>query len=61
MNSLFVPPVYLHNILVKVIHDMRTNSQLELPDDLGRNILAYVSIKKVTPMLMDDFLLGILI
>ena len=39
---------------------MRTNPRLEIPDDPDRNIWAYISIMKVTPVIMDDFLLVIL-
>ena len=33
---------------------MKTNPRLELPDDSDKNIWAYVSIMKVTPVFMDD-------
>ena len=39
---------------------MKTNPRIELPDDPDINIWAYFSIMKVTPVVMDDFLLVIL-
>ena len=39
---------------------MRKNSCLGLPDSPDRNIWPYLSVMKVTPIVMDDFLLVIL-
>ena len=60
VNPLTVPSVDLHNILVKVTHDIRTNPILELPDDSDRSNWIHFSIMKVIPVIMDDFLLMIL-
>ena len=47
-------------ILVMVKHDMRTNFQLELPSGMDKNTWAYYSIRHITSIVTDDFLLIIL-
>ena len=48
LNPLIVLPDDLCDILVKVKHDMQTNTHMELPDDADRNILANFSVLMVT-------------
>ena len=60
VKPLIVPPDPVHSIILKVKQDIRTNPGLELPDDPDRNIWTYCSIMRVTPILLDDFLLVIL-
>ena len=50
VNPLTVPSVNLHNILVKVKHDMKTNPRLVLPDDPDRNIWAYLQTHEIKPL-----------
>ena len=57
VSLLFVPQVDLSNILIKLKHNMRTNSSLELPDDTKINIWTYFSIMGVTSVVKDDLVI----
>ena len=61
VNPLIIPPDSLRKVLVHVKEDMKRNPRLQLPEDPNINIRNYYSIMKVTPIVMDDFLLIILI
>ena len=60
VNPLIIPPDSLRKVLVQVKEDMKGNPRLQLPEDPNINIWNYYSIMKVTPIVMDDFLLIIL-
>ena len=60
VNPLIILPDSLRKVLVQVKEDMKGNSRLQLPEDPNINIWNYYSIMKITPIVMDDFLLIIL-
>ena len=60
VNPLIIPPDSLRKVLAQVKEDMKRNPRLQLPEDLNFNIWNYYSIMKITPVVMDDFLLIIL-
>ena len=60
VNPLILPPMALRNVLVTVKKEMAKNPRLALPEDPDKNIWAYYSIMKVTPVVSNDFLLIIL-
>ena len=47
-------------VLAQAKEDMKRNPQLTLPEDPNINIWNYYSIMKVTPIIMENFLLVIL-
>ena len=57
VNPLIIPPYFLRNVLAQVKEDMKRNLRLQLPEDLNINIWNYYPIMKITPIVMDDFLL----
>ena len=57
VNPLIIPPGSLRKVLAQVKEDMKRNPRLQLPEDPNINIWNYYSIMKVTPTVMDDFLL----
>ena len=60
VNPLIIPPDSLRKVLTQVKEDMKRNPRLQLPEDPNINIWNYYSIMKITPTVMDDFLLIIL-
>ena len=60
VNPLIIPPDSLRKVLAQVKEDMKRNPRLQLPEDPNINKWNYYSIMKVTPIVMDDFLLIIL-
>ena len=60
VNPLIIPPDSLRKVLAQVKEDMKRNPRLQLPEDPNINIWNYYSIMKITPIVMDDFLLIIL-
>ena len=56
VNPLIIPPDALRGVL----EDMKRNPRLQLPEDPNINIWNYYPIMKITPIVMDDFLLIIL-
>ena len=60
LNPLIIPPNSLRKVLAQVKEDMKRNPRLQLPEDPNINIWNYYSIMKITPIIMDDFLLIIL-
>ena len=60
VNPFIIPPDSLRKVLVHVKEDMKRNPRLQLPEDPNINIWNHYSIMKVTPIVMDDFLLIIL-
>ena len=60
VNPLIIPPDSLRKVLAQVKEDMKRNPRLQLPEDPNISVWNYYSIMKVTPIVMDDFLLIIL-
>ena len=60
VNPLIIPPDTLQKVLAKVKKDMNINPRLKLPEDPNLNIWNYYTIMKITPIVMDDFLLILL-
>ena len=60
VNPLLIPPDALRGVLAHIREDMKRNSRLQLPEDPNINIWNYYPIMKITPVVMDDFLLIIL-
>ena len=60
VNPLIIPPNSLRKVLARVKEDMKRNPRLRQPEDANINIWNYSTIMKITPVVMDDFLLIIL-
>ena len=60
VNPLLMPPDALREVLAHIKDDMKRNPRLQLPEDPNVNIWNYYPIMKITPVVMDDFLLIIL-
>ena len=60
LNPLITPPDMLHSVLEQVKDGIRSNTQLMLSEDPTQNIWTYYNIIKVTPVVMDDYLMVIL-
>ena len=60
VNPLIIPPDTLRKGLGKVKEDMNRNPRLRLPEDPNLNIWNYYTIMKITPIVMDEFLLILL-
>ena len=55
-----LPPDSLRQVLKSIKEEMRQNPRLELPYDPDQGIWSYYSIMRVSPIIMEDFLLVIL-
>ena len=60
VNPLIIPPDSLRKELARVKEDMKRNPRLRLPEDPNINIWNYYTIMKITPTVMNDFLLIVL-
>ena len=60
LNPLIMPPDILRQVLDQVKDGIRLNARLSLSEDPSQNIWAYYNIIKVTPIVMDDYLMVIL-
>ena len=60
VNPLLIPPDALREVLAHIKDDMKRNPRLQLPEDPNVNLWNYYPIMKITPIVMDDFLLIIL-
>ena len=60
LNPLIMPPVILCQVLDQVKDGIQSNAQLALSEDPSQNIWTYYNIIKVTPIVMDDYLMVIL-
>ena len=60
VNPLVLPPESLRKVLKSIQEEMRQNPRLALPYDPDQDIWSYYSIMRVSPIIMDDFLLLIL-
>ena len=60
LNPMIIPPNILRNILQKVQADIKTNARLKLPADPIKNIWSYYGTTKLTPILLENYLMLIL-
>ena len=60
VNPLLIPPDALRGVLAHIKDDMKRNPRLQLLEDPNVNIWNYYPIMKITPIVMDDFLLIVL-
>ena len=60
VNPLLIPPDALRGVLAHIKDDTKRNPRLQLSEDPNINIWNYYPIMKITPIVMDDFLLIIL-
>ena len=60
VNPLVIPPDSLRKDLTRVKDDMKRNPRLRLLEDPNTNIWNYYTIMKITPVVMNNFLLIIL-
>ena len=60
LNPLIIPPDMLRYILEQVKDGIRSNARLMFSEDPTQNIWTYYNIIKVTPIVMDDYLMVIL-
>ena len=60
LNPLIIPPDILRYVLEQVMDGIWSNARLRLSEDPTQNIWTYYNIIKVTPIVMDDYLMVIL-
>ena len=60
LNPLIIPPDILRYVLEQVKDGIRSNARLMLSEDPTQNIRTYYNIIKVTPIVMDNYLMVIL-
>ena len=60
LNPMIIPPDILKKILNKVIEDIKSNARLRLSEDPKTNIWAYYGKVKLTPIVLQDYLMLIL-
>ena len=60
LNPLIMPPDILQEVLNQVMEGMQSNTRLTLSENPSENIWTYYNIIKVTPIVLDDFLMVIL-
>ena len=60
VNPMVLLPYSLRQVLKSIKEEMRQNPRLELPYDPDQDIWSYYSIMRVSPVIMEDFLLVIL-
>ena len=61
LNLMIIPPDILKKILNKVTEDIKTNARRRLSEDPKTNIWAYYGNVKLTPIILQDYLMLILI
>ena len=60
LNRMIIPPDILKNILHKIETDIKSHARLKLCDDLESNIWSYYGTIKLTPIVLEDYLILIL-
>ena len=60
LNPMVIPPDILKKILHKIIEDMKSNARLKLCEDPETNIWSYYGTVKLTPIVLQDYLMLIL-
>ena len=59
-NPMIIPPDILKNILYKIETDKKSHARLKLCEDLETNIWSYYETTKLTPIVLEDYLMLIL-
>ena len=60
LNPMIIPPDILKKILHKIEKDIRSNARLKLCEDPETNIWSYYGMVKLTPIVLQDYLMLIL-
>ena len=60
LNPMIIPPEILKTILHKIEEDIRSNARLKLCEDPRTNIWSYYGTVKLTPIVLQDYLMLIL-
>ena len=60
LNPLIMPPDISHLILDQVVDRIKTNARFRLSENPTENIWAYYNIIKITPIVLEDYLMVIL-
>ena len=59
-NPMIIPPDILKKILPKITEDIKSNARLKLCEDPETNIWSYYGSVKLTPIVLQDYLMLIL-
>ena len=60
LNPMIIPPDILKKILHKIMEDIKSNARLKLCEDPETNIWSYYGTVKLTPIVLQDYLMLIL-
>ena len=60
LNPLIIPPDILKNILHRIEEDIKSHARLKLCEDPETNIWSYYRTIKLTPIVLEDYLMLIL-
>ena len=60
LNPMIIPPDILTKILNKIMEDIKSNARLRLSEDPKTNIWAYYGNVKLSPIVLQDYLMLIL-
>ena len=60
LNPMIIPPNILKKILHKILEDIKSNARLKLCEDPETNIWSYYGTIKLTPIVLQDYLMSIL-
>ena len=60
LNPMIIPPDILKKILHKIMEDIKLNARLKLCEDPETNIWSYYGTVKLTPIVLQDYLILIL-
>ena len=60
LNPMIIPPDILKKILHKIMEDIKSNARLRLCEDPETNIWSYYGTIKLTPVVLQDYLMLIL-
>ena len=60
LNSMIIPPNILKNILHRIETDIKSHARLKLCEDPETNIWSYYGTIKLTPIVLEDYLMLIL-
>ena len=60
LNPMIIPPDFLKIVLHKIKKDIKSHARLKLCEDPDTNIWSYFGTIKLTPIVLDDYLMLIL-
>ena len=60
LNPMIIPPDILKKILHEIMEDIKSNGRLRLCEDPETNIWSYYGTIKLTPIVLQDYLMLIL-